>query len=68
VRKQGSLTAGDARGEPSDPGPGRLHSVRAAILAITADPLLVFTSNVFAILGLRSLYFAPADMIDRSAS
>jgi tellurite resistance protein TerC len=28
-----------------------------AILAITADPFLVFTSNVFAILGLRSLYF-----------
>jgi tellurite resistance protein TerC len=29
-----------------------------AIFAITADPFLVFTSNVFAILGLRSLYFA----------
>jgi tellurite resistance protein TerC len=36
-----------------------------AIFAITADPFLVFTSNVFAILGLRSLYFALADMIDR---
>lgn len=34
-----------------------------AIFAITADPLLVFTSNVFAILGLRSLYFALAGMI-----
>ncbi len=34
-----------------------------AIFAITADPFLVFTSNVFAILGLRSLYFALADMI-----
>jgi tellurite resistance protein TerC len=36
-----------------------------AIFAITADPFLVFTSNVFAILGLRSLYFALASMIDR---
>jgi tellurite resistance protein TerC len=36
-----------------------------AILAITRDPFLVFTSNVFAILGLRSLYFALAGMMDR---
>jgi tellurite resistance protein TerC len=36
-----------------------------AIFAITADPFLVFTSNVFAILGLRSLYFALAGMMDR---
>jgi tellurite resistance protein TerC len=36
-----------------------------AILAITADPFLVFTSNVCAILGLRSLYFVLADMIDK---
>ena len=36
-----------------------------AIFAITADPFLVFTSNVFAILGLRSLYFALAGMIDQ---
>ena len=36
-----------------------------AIFAITADPYLVFTSNVFAILGLRSLYFALAGMIDK---
>ncbi len=36
-----------------------------AIFAITADPFLVFTSNVFAILGLRSLYFALADLIER---
>ncbi len=35
-----------------------------AIFAITTDPFLVFTSNVFAILGLRSLYFALASMID----
>ena len=35
-----------------------------AIFAITTDPFLVFTSNVFAILGLRSLYFALAGMMD----
>lgn len=35
-----------------------------AIFAVTGDPFLVFTSNVFAILGLRSLYFALAGMID----
>jgi tellurite resistance protein TerC len=34
-----------------------------AIFAITSDPFLVFTSNVFALLGLRSLYFALAGMI-----
>lgn len=34
-----------------------------AIFAITGDPFLVFTSNVFAILGLRSLYFALAGMM-----
>ena len=34
-----------------------------AIFAITGDPFLVFTSNVFAILGLRSLYFVLAGMI-----
>jgi len=36
-----------------------------AIFAITADPFLVFTSNVFAILGLRSLFFALAGMMDK---
>lgn len=36
-----------------------------AIFAITRDPFLVFTSNVFAILGLRSLYFAVAAAIVR---
>jgi tellurite resistance protein TerC len=36
-----------------------------AIFAITKDPFLVFTSNVFAILGLRSLYFAIAPLMDR---
>lgn len=36
-----------------------------AILAITTDPFLVFSSNVFAILGLRSLYFVLASMMER---
>jgi tellurite resistance protein TerC len=36
-----------------------------AIFAITRDPFLVFTSNVFAILGLRSLYFALAGIMER---
>ena len=35
-----------------------------AILAITSDPFIVYTSNVFAILGLRSLYFALAGMME----
>ncbi len=35
-----------------------------AIFAITSDPFLVFTSNVFAILGLRSLYFALAGLME----
>ncbi len=36
-----------------------------AIFAITSDPFIVFTSNVFAILGLRSLYFALAGLIEK---
>jgi len=36
-----------------------------AIFAITTDPYIVFTSNIFAILGLRSLYFALAAMINK---
>jgi tellurite resistance protein TerC len=36
-----------------------------AIFAITEDPFIIFTSNVFAILGLRSLYFALADLMDK---
>ncbi|MGE3172995.1 MAG: TerC family protein [Planctomycetota bacterium] len=35
-----------------------------AVFAITRDPFLVFTSNVFAILGLRSLFFVLAGMVD----
>jgi tellurite resistance protein TerC len=34
-----------------------------AIFAVTQDPFIVFTSNAFAILGLRSLYFAIAGMM-----
>lgn len=36
-----------------------------AIFAITADPFIVYTSNIFAILGLRALYFALAAMVHR---
>ena len=36
-----------------------------AIFAITADPFLVFSSNIFAILGLRSLFFVLAGMLDK---
>lgn len=36
-----------------------------AIFAITTDPFLVFTSNIFAILGLRSLYFVLASLLDK---
>ena len=36
-----------------------------AIFAITGDPFIVFTSNVFAILGLRSLYFLLANMLGK---
>jgi tellurite resistance protein TerC len=36
-----------------------------AIFAITTDPFVVLTSNVFAILGLRAMYFLLADMADR---
>ncbi len=38
-----------------------------AIFAITSDPFIVYTSNIFAILGLRALYFALAAVIDRFA-
>ncbi|HEN8712457.1 TPA: TerC family protein [Pseudomonas putida] len=38
-----------------------------AIFAITQDPFIVYTSNIFAILGLRALYFALAAMINRFA-
>jgi len=35
-----------------------------AVLAVTREPFIVYTSNVFAILGLRSLYFALAGMME----
>lgn len=38
-----------------------------AILAITPEPYLVYTSNIFAVLGLRALYFALAAMVTRLA-
>ena len=38
-----------------------------AIFAITTDPFIVYTSNIFAILGLRALYFALSAMVDRFA-
>lgn len=36
-----------------------------AIFAVTTDPFIVFTSDIFAIMGLRALYFLLADMADR---
>src|SRR6266568_4801703 len=36
-----------------------------AIFAVTTDPFIVFTSNIFAILGLRSLYFLIAGLVER---
>jgi len=36
-----------------------------AVLAVSRDPFIIYTSNVFAILGLRSLYFALAGMMNR---
>ena len=38
-----------------------------AVFAITADPFLVYTSNIFAILGLRALYFALSAILHRFA-
>jgi tellurite resistance protein TerC len=36
-----------------------------AVFAITTDPFIVYTSNIFAILGLRSMYFLLAGVIDK---
>jgi tellurite resistance protein TerC len=38
-----------------------------AIFALTREPMIVFTSNVFAILGLRALYFLLAGAVERFA-
>jgi tellurite resistance protein TerC len=42
-----------------------LVEVSDLIFAVTTDPFIVYTSNVFAILGLRSLYFALAGVTDK---
>jgi tellurite resistance protein TerC len=36
-----------------------------AIFALTAEPMIVFTSNIFAILGLRAMYFLLAGAVDK---
>jgi len=36
-----------------------------AIFAVTRDPFIIYTSNIFAILGLRALYFVLADAMNR---
>jgi tellurite resistance protein TerC len=36
-----------------------------AVLAVTRDPFIVYTSNIFAMLGLRSLYFVLAEVVER---
>jgi tellurite resistance protein TerC len=36
-----------------------------AIFGVTTDPFLVYTSNIFAVMGLRSLYFLLAAVVDR---
>jgi len=36
-----------------------------AVLAVTTDPFIVFSSNIFAVLGLRAMYFFLADMLER---
>jgi len=36
-----------------------------AVLAITQDPFIVYTSNIFAVMGLRSLYFALSGVIEK---
>ena len=38
-----------------------------AIFALTKEPLIVFTSNIFAILGLRSMYFMLSGVMDKFA-
>ena len=45
--------------------PGLRGRLDPAIFAITQDPFIVYTSNIFAILGLRALYFLLAGVMDR---
>jgi tellurite resistance protein TerC len=42
-----------------------VDSIPAIFAAITRDPFIVYTSNICAILGLRSLYFLLAGLMDR---
>ena len=42
-----------------------VDSIPTRDFAITSDPFIVLTANVFAILGLRALYFLLADLADR---
>ena len=51
---------------PTIPGQLGIQSI-PAVFAVTRDPFLVCSSNVFAVLGLRSLYFALAGMLERFA-
>jgi tellurite resistance protein TerC len=48
-----------------EPAGGPVVVVDRILFAITQEPFIVYSSNVFAILGLRALYFLLADVIDR---
>ena len=48
-----------------DLGPSLCRASVPAVIAVTRDPFLAFSSNAFAILGLRSLYFVIAPLIGR---
>ena len=39
--------------------------ISSQVFGVTKDPFIVYTSNIFAILGLRSLYFVLAGMLDK---
>ena len=70
--KQSSILAAEGRKEAAildAQGDAQAIELRAdAVLAITDDAFIVYTSNVFAILGLRSLYFALASLEARTPS
>jgi predicted tellurium resistance membrane protein TerC len=64
----GTVPPGGARRQPStsrstSTPAGRSPAIRG--FALTREPFIVFTSNAFAILGLRSLYFLLGDAIER---
>ena len=50
---------------PVAPGQDSEHFFTRVVLAVSGDPFIVFTSNIFAILGLRSLYFLLAGVVHR---